>query len=231
MADRFYAPDLNPEQTEYLLSGPEAHHLISVCRARAGTEITLFNGLGLRAEAIVTNANKREALLTLNKTAQEEPLPVRTIAAAIPKGDRALVMIEKCTELGITRFVPLQTERSVTLPREGKRDRFERTVIEACKQSGRDFLMTIEPAQSWNDFVTLPADEERWMFDVSGDVLANSRELSPSIIAIGPEGGWTAQEVDNARQTGWKIVRIPGAILRVETAAIAAASLMQYLSR
>jgi len=230
MADRYFVPDMNADQTEFLLTGPEAHHLVHVCRARAGTEVVLFNGAGLRATAIVTQSSKREALLEIKYSEQSNPLPVRTIAAAIPKGDRALVMIEKCTELGVTRFIPLRTERSVTLPREGKMDRFERAVIEACKQCGRDELMAIEASRPWDDFCET-AEGNRWMFDVSGDLIDPACSDGLMTVAIGPEGGWTEREVKLAREHEWRVVRVPGAVLRVETAAIAAASFMQIFAR
>ncbi|MBX9652287.1 16S rRNA (uracil(1498)-N(3))-methyltransferase [bacterium] len=230
MADRYYATDINLDQSEYLLTGAEAHHLVQVCRARAGTEVVLFNGKGLSATAIVKQASKREALLEIQSSVQSDPLPSRTIAAAIPKGDRALTMIEKCTELGVTRFIPLQTERSVTLPREGKRDRFERAVIEACKQCGRDEIMTIDSPCAWKD-VAQSEMGSRWMFDVSGELITCDSFNWPRTVAIGPEGGWTEIEVSLAKEQGWRVARLPGAVLRVETAAIAAASLMQIFSR
>lgn len=229
MADRYFASDINVDQSEYLLTGPEAHHLVQVCRAHSGTEVILFNGKGLRANAVVAHPSKREALLEIRDYDQSKPLPSRTIAAAIPKGDRALTMIEKCTELGVTRFIPLITERSVTLPREGKLDRFERAVIEACKQCGRDEVMIIDTPLRWEDCVQGEAGC-RWMFDVSGGPIDRESIEWPQSVAIGPEGGWTENEVNFARERGWQIVRLPGAILRVETAAIAAASLMQIFS-
>lgn len=230
MADRYFAPDINPDQSEYLLVGAEAHHLLHVCRARSGMEVVLFNGKGLRAIAIVTEPSKREALLEIRETIQSNPLPSRTIAAAIPKGDRALTMIEKCTELGVTRFIPLLTERSVTMPREGKRDRFERAVIEACKQCGRDEIMTIDSPCAWKDVAQCELGS-RWMFDVSGEPITSDSFDWPRAVAIGPEGGWTENEVSFAREQGWRVARLPGAVLRMETAAIAAASLMQIFSR
>jgi 16S rRNA (uracil1498-N3)-methyltransferase len=221
MADRYYAPDLLDQPGEFLLTGPEAHHLATVCRAKVGEEIVLFNGAGRSARGTIVDLAKRQVLVAI-VAVEVAPLPVdRTLGVAFPKGDRSLMLIEKCVELGIARVVPLLCERSVLVPGEGKLDRLARTVIEACKQCGRDHLMKIEPPTELRRFLS---EGPGWQLDPVGRPVAISVDRVPSRVAIGPEGGWTEQEREEARALGWDRVRIAGHVLRVETAAMALAA-------
>lgn len=221
MSERFYAPDLDDSVREYLLGGGEARHLLTVCRAKVGTEITLFNGRGLRAEGSVVETRKREALIRVDRIAHSPPANPFTLATALPKGDRGTFLVEKAVELGVARLVPLQTERSVAHPAGEKIERFERAVIEACKQCGRDHLMQVDPLTPWQ---AVMADTAGWLFDPSGEAIDFNAGPVPAIIAIGPEGGWSEEERTAANEAGWRLVRWPGHILRIETAALAAAA-------
>ncbi len=222
MADRYFAPDLPAITGEFLLIGPEAHHLATVCRAKVGDAVSLFNGHGRESTGRIAAVNKKQVLITIDSTRQTPPPADRTIAVAFPKGDRAMVLIEKCVELGIACIVPLETERSVTLPGEGKRDRLERAIIEACKQSGRNHLMTLSPTI---DLATFLKEERGWMLDPLGEEFSLRSEAFPSRFAIGPEGGWSDAERSLADSLGWKRIRLAGHVLRVETAAIAIAAI------
>jgi 16S rRNA (uracil1498-N3)-methyltransferase len=225
MAERFYI-DFPPSLGELDLTGPEAHHLAAVCRARPGDRVCLFCGDGREYPARVVTVAKKVVTLCV-----EEPIaPPRelffplVIAAPLPKGDRADFLIEKLTELGVTAFVPLRTARSVVHPREAKLDRLQRQVIEASKQCGRNVLMKIEPLTDWADWwrrtdlptarlLAHPGSDSQAGFDVAG----------PAVAAVGPEGGFTDDEVSAALAHGWTCVSLGARTLRVETAAIALA--------
>jgi 16S rRNA (uracil1498-N3)-methyltransferase len=222
MADRYFAPDLPPAVGEFLLIGPEAHHLATVCRAKVGDMVSLFNGLGREASGRIAAVHKKQVLITIDSTKETPPPADRTIAVAFPKGDRAMMMIEKCVELGTARIVPLSTERSITLPGEGKRDRLERAIIEACKQCGRNHLMTLSPTTQLAAFLE---EGKGWMLDPLGETLSFDSGEFPSSLAIGPEGGWSDSERMLADSLGWRRVRLASYILRVETAAIAVAAM------
>jgi 16S rRNA (uracil1498-N3)-methyltransferase len=223
MADRYFAPDLPAAAGEFLLIGPEAHHLATVCRAKAGEVVSLFNGLGREGTGRIATVQKKQVLIVIDSILKTPPPADRTIAVAFPKGDRAMVLIEKCVELGIARIVPLETERSVTLPGEGKRDRLERVIIEACKQCGRNHLMTLSPTTALATFLH---EGKGWMLDPQGEILSLRSEEFPTRFAIGPEGGWSDAERKLADSLGWKRVRLAGHVLRVETAALAVAAVM-----
>ncbi len=229
MADRFYVNwPLAPGPV--VLDGPEAHHLAAVRRFRPGDAVCLFNGDGREYPAVVTAVRRREveAEITGVQTPQRE-LPFRVeVAAVLPKGDRAAFLVEKLTELGVAAFVPLRTQRGVVEPRETKLDRLQRHVIEASKQCGRNVLMRVGPLTDWESYCQqekLPALR----------VLAHPGEAGPGLelwadrgdraLAVGPEGGFTEEEVAFARAHGWRGVSLGPRILRVETAALVLATL------
>src|SRR5262249_34253061 len=117
------------------LAGAEARHLL-VCRPRPGDAVTLFNGARREYRGRVAELSRRDVtveVVEIELPARELPFRL-VLAAALPKGDRAQVMIEKLTELGVTTFIPLQTARSVVAPRDAKLEKLHRSVIEASKQ-------------------------------------------------------------------------------------------------
>jgi 16S rRNA (uracil1498-N3)-methyltransferase len=243
MAERFYINcPLGPGPVQ--LDGAEAHHLAGVRRFRVGDAVVLFNGDGVEYPATVTEVAKRSVVLDISEPRQTSVEVGRTIevAAPLPKGDRTAFLIEKLTELGVTSFVPLRTERSVIDPGAGKLEKLERAVIEASKQCGRNTLMTIEPPTDWGDYVLPREDESRWIalpsepderrglsppysderVDATCPAGINpaARQKSPVRLVVGPEGGFTAGEVAVALDKGWRRVSLGPRILRVETAAL-----------
>lgn len=224
MSDRFYTGDpLAPG--EYVLAGPEAHHLAAVRRFGPGDRVVLFNGDGHDYPAEVASVGKRSVALNVLAAVpadRELPFPL-WVASALPKGDRADFLIEKLTELGVTRFTPLVTTRSIVVPKPGVAEKFARAVIEASKQCGRNRLMAVEPPRTWAEFVRrddLPAN--RFVLNPDGE-----RFSSPAggvAVAVGPEGGFTDEELAAAAAAGWKRAALGPRVLRVETAAIAAAA-------
>lgn len=223
MADRFYV-NLPLALGPVVLHGPEAHHLATVLRARPGTAVCLFNGDGAEYPAIVVEVHKREvALDVIGRATPVRELPHRLeVASALPKGDRGDFLVEKLTELGVTRFVPLRTRRSVVHP--DKLDRLERAVIEASKQCGRNSLMEVAPLTDWADYIggaNLPS--LRLVAHFGGEALSSAGE--DVAVAVGPEGGFTDDEVQAAIAAGWRAVSLGARVLRVETAALALAAL------
>lgn len=226
MSERFYTSD-PLGLGEYTLRGPEAHHLATVRRGRVGDAVTLFNGDGKEYAAIIVDAGKKAVTLLIDRVSapdRELPHPV-VIASAIPKGDRADFMIEKLTELGVTRFLPLITTRSVVQPKSI--DRFQRSVIEASKQSGRNVLMQVDEPRTWPSFLAIAsATPKRVILHPAEDSQgAHVRRDQAVMITIGPEGGFTHEELAQAAAAGFQSFAIGKRIMRIETAAIVAAVL------
>ena len=137
------------------LEGPQARHLVRVLRIRAGEQITVFDGTGFEADAIVKAVEGADVELAIGelRAARSEPATAVVLATAVPKGERFDWLVEKGTELGVARLIPLITERSVVVPGTAKLERLQKKVIEASKQCGRSKLMEISPATPWAAFV------------------------------------------------------------------------------
>jgi 16S rRNA (uracil1498-N3)-methyltransferase len=230
VADRFYTADeLGPG--EYALTGSEAHHLATVRRFAPGDRVVLFNGDGHDYPAEILSVGKRSVALNVlarEPAGRELPFPL-VVACALPKGDRADFLVEKLTELGATRFVPLVTARAVVQPKASVVEKFGRAVIEASKQCGRNRLMAVDPPRKWADFLALPDLPAARLVLHTGPGLTALRaggSRDGFALAVGPEGGFAPEEVSAALAKGWAAATLGPRVLRVETAAIAAAALL-----
>jgi 16S rRNA (uracil1498-N3)-methyltransferase len=231
MSDRFYTPDaLGPG--EYVLAGPEAHHLATVRRFGPGDRITLFNGDGYDYPAeVVATDRKRIVLTVFPPVTVDRELPFRLeVAVAMPKGDRGDFLVEKLTELGVTRLIPLSTARTVVHPKDSRLEKYQHAVIEASKQCGRNRLMTVAPLTRWSELVRsadLPPVRVI-LHPPEPDVVVRKLMdvVRGGVVTVGPEGGFTPEEVASAEGAGWIRVSLGPRVLRVETAAIAAAAVL-----
>jgi 16S rRNA (uracil1498-N3)-methyltransferase len=225
MAERFYfdgplAPGV------VTLEGTEAHHLSHVCRVRVGDHVCLFNGDGREYPAeVIESARRNVTLRVLGVETTHRELGFRLeVAAPLPKGDRAQFLLEKLTELGATAFVPLHTRRSVVHPSTTRRDKLERYVVEASKQCGRNHLLQVEPLVAWEAYCSRPSLPAHRLLAHPGGGPAGWSKNEDATIAVGPEGGFTDDEVEAALAQGWTVVGLGPRILRVETAALLLAS-------
>jgi 16S rRNA (uracil1498-N3)-methyltransferase len=231
--DRFFSANF-ADSPGVKLEGDEFHHLVHVLRAKPGDPVELFDGEGRSAAAAIERITKREAVLRLTGEIQRDaPDAVRVVlAVACPKGDRLKWLVEKATELGVAEFIPLSCERSVVEPRENRLAKLEATVLAACKQSRRNTLMRIGEAASLEQFLAAGSAERRVTLfaDPAGDPVRDAldnisfSQCSTIAVTIGPEGGFTPRELEEARGAGAVPVRLGLTILRVETAAIAFAA-------
>lgn len=233
MADRYFVE--SPIEDEHArLAGAEAHHLAHVMRASVGTQITLFDGSGCEFLARVERVGRAEIELAVveRRLVDREATCEVTLGVALPKGDRQRWLVEKATELGVARLVPLVTQRSNEGLSESGRGKLSRAVIEASKQCGRNRLMEVAAPVALAAFLASRAgDSTRLVAHPGGEELQAMFESSTSptvppqvAIVIGPEGGLTDAEVEQARAAGWRPVGLGSRILRIETAAIALAS-------
>lgn len=229
MSERFFLAT-PPRGDGAILEGDEARHLSRVLRAKVGDAVTLFDGRGHAWEAKVAALGRDLVNLDLIAALPVAPPPAVavTLAVALPKGDRQKWMVEKLTELGVARLVPLLTTRGVAEATDSARSRLERGVVEACKQCGRDTLMEIGAAASIADLLAAaPPGTRALLADPHGPPpeAATAEGTSAAILVlVGPEGGFTAEEVAAAEAAGCRRVSLGRHILRVETAAVAAAA-------
>lgn len=229
MSQRFYSAEPITGES-VVLDGAEAHHLLHVMRATVGAEVVLFDGGGAEFAARVTETGRSAVQLEVfaRREVNREAAIAVTLGVALPKGDRQRWLVEKATELGVARLVPLVTARGVAQPEAKTLDKLRRAVVEASKQCGRNRLLEIAAAQPVDEFLRgATADVRAVAHPVSEStdwpaLLATAKSLAA---AIGPEGGFSDDEFALAESAGWTPVSLGPRILRVETAALALAAL------
>jgi 16S rRNA (uracil1498-N3)-methyltransferase len=229
MAERFFVESPLGEAKTAQLIDAEAHHLAKVMRASVGTEVVAFDGSGDEFVARVARIAKATVdLEILERRTIDRELPFSlTLAVALPKGDRQKVLVEKLVELGVTRLIPLDTRRGVAEATSSALARLRRHVIEASKQCRRNRLMEIaEPLTVEKLLSETPHDERRLFAHPSGQRLAATELQQSTTVAIGPEGGFSDEEVALAASQGWPVISLGPRILRIETAAIALAAVL-----
>jgi 16S rRNA (uracil1498-N3)-methyltransferase len=235
MKHRFFC-DALPNESDgerVVLKGAEAKHLTSVLRLGPGDLVELFDGRGSGARAEIIGGDKREIELSVIELEVDglQRGPEVVLATAVPKGDRIRSLVEKATELGIDRLVPLKTRRSVVHPRAGKQKKMHQAVIAACKQCGRNRLMRIDPLMAWDELLAVENQSlvigQRGAED-SGQAIDRllSDPNTPLVLCVGPEGGWTDDELDAAREAKATLIGVGRHTLRIETAALALAALV-----
>jgi len=233
---RVYCPALTA--SEVRVDESEAHHLLHVLRCRPGDIVRLFDGCGTEADARIEATTRRDVTLAVLRR-DCIPRPQRsflTVAVSPPKGDRLKWLVEKLTEVGVDRLALLQTERTVVVPGETKVDKLKSNVIAACKQCRRSYLMELQPLQSLKDVVaTVSAEGHSLWIAHPGrdmpDVVPGSTPAASHTLLVGPEGGFTDDEVKLAMDAGARGIAWPDTVLRIETAAIVFAVMLRLRTK
>ena len=243
---RFYAPPeaLSLGKKSVTLSAEETRHARDVLRLQHGEEVYVFDGEGQEYRCVIAQLNRET--VNLDMLEQVEPAHPEssldlTLGMALLKGEKFDLVMQKATELGAARLIPVLTNRADVRIRsddDAKRKlmRWQRIALEATKQCGRARLMKIDTPVAFEELIERAerGDELRLMFAEGGgssfSEVLNDFELMPAkaIALIGPEGGWTDGEIDEASENGWRIVTLGGRTLRAETAAMVAATLLQH---
>lgn len=232
---RIYSPQALTENTQIELDDNAAHHVGKVLRMQTGRELILFNGEGpYHFNAVIEQADKKRVSVSINEkieTSNESPLYIH-VAQALSKGDKMELVIQKAVELGVNEITPIWTEHcDVKLNAERmekKLKQWQGIIISACEQCGRNIVPTLNPVVKFNDWVANIEADEKWVLDPRG----NSEQTTPdaitsAVIAIGPEGGLSQDEIQLACDNGFKAKLIGPRVLRTETAALTAVTLLQ----
>jgi 16S rRNA (uracil1498-N3)-methyltransferase len=230
VSDRFHCP-APPRDGRYHLSPEESRHLSRVCRLGVGDRVEIFDGRGFATGAKVVAATGDSVVLV----AVGEPLPIRdspfslVLATAVPKGDRLDWIVDKATELGVDRLIPIIAERSVVVPRGSKLERLRRSIIEASKQCRRARLMRLEEPLEWPRLVDSFPSALTFLADPGGSPPAHWPMIPPGrevVLAVGPEGGLSGAEIELAIRAGWTAIRLGCNTLRIETAGLAGCAIL-----
>ena len=221
-----------------------ASHLAKVLRARSGDELILFNGDGREFNGAIEAVRGSRVSASVGDGRQvdrESPLAI-TLVQCAPRGDRMDFIVQKATELGVVRIVPILSQRSVVrldkAQAESKAIHWRAVAVSACEQCGRNRLPTIEAAQPLLNYLGESARNTgpRWVFEPESAPNAGTPAQGPggaahaaidAEIAIGPEGGFASDELEAFRVAGFSQIGLGPRILRTETAAIAAVVWLQ----
>lgn len=228
-------PDTLTCASEIELSGTAANHVGRVLRMTPGRELKVFNGHQQGYfQATVVAVSKKNVTVKLSKfigTDLESPLRIH-LGQAISKGDRMDFTIQKAVELGVSSITPLWTSRcDVKLSGdrlEKKHQHWQQVAISACEQSGRDYVPTINAPQKLEAWLETTKDSVRWVLDPRGHVEeTHDGQVESASLLVGPEGGLTDEEIQQAVQKSFVAKLIGPRVLRTETAALTAITLLQ----
>jgi 16S rRNA (uracil1498-N3)-methyltransferase len=214
-----------------------AAHLTRVLRLREGDPCVLFNGDGQDYPARLVAVGKRSAhavILSAQPVDNESPLAI-TLLQGLARGEKMDLILQKATELGVARIVPVESERSeVRLDSERAARRqlhWQQVVIAACEQSGRARVPEVAPVQPIAQAAGQTAGIGLVLDPQAGRTLTSlATPLSACTLAIGPEGGWSPRDLDVLAAAGYLGVRLGPRILRTETAGLAAIAALQALA-
>ena len=229
MSERFYLPDIADSESCRIV-GPEANHIANVMRLARGQHISIFDGNGQEFDCEITESTKKVVYIkriSLIEVDRELPFDIH-LGVALPKSDRQRFLIEKLTELGVSDFTPIKTERSIAKSTESNIEKFKRYVIESSKQCGRNRLMTIHAAKTLNEFACEIRENNResWLQIITDPTSGAGLPTPDKNVAgiVGPEGGLSREEFNYCIQHGFQPAGLGRRILRTETAAISFAA-------
>ena len=241
---RFYAPSeaFNSHSQTVRLEADEARHLREVLRLKPGDEVYVFNGEGKEFQCTIDSSRRDAAILNVItgvSAARPESSLQLTLAVALLKSDKFDLVVQKATELGVVRVVPVLTKLAdIKLKDESDAHkrvlRWRRIALEAAKQSGRALIPEIVEPASFAELIQSQESGVNVLFAErdghSLDSLARNVVTDASLTAlVGSEGGWTDSEIETAKKAGWKVITLGGRTLRAETAAIAVTTLLQHI--
>jgi 16S rRNA (uracil1498-N3)-methyltransferase len=223
MRHRIYVDRIEPQT---VVSGEEFHHSVRVVRVREGEEVELFDSAGNAAKGVVERLERDRAVIAAGEriASRESPLALN-LAMSIVQLEKFELVLQKATELGVRSIVPLVTDRIELRPERyaGKAERWAKIVFEAVKQSGRTAVPFLEAPVPFAEAIARPG--VRILLDAEA-VPTPIERLDAATLFIGPEGGWSDEEMELARHSGCAFQRLGPRRLRAETAAIAAVVLL-----
>jgi 16S rRNA (uracil1498-N3)-methyltransferase len=228
--------------TDVPLAGDRAHHLLDVLRLRSGDAVEVFDGRGQRFRGTLVATDRRDARVTIGEPLPSlPPSPLRPVLVqGIAQGDRMDFVVEKACELGAVRIVPVFCERTTVRLDERRAERrlshWRRIAEAACMQSGRDDLPDVaapHPLREWLAATPARPAARRLLLSPRAERPLSHAEVDPALpveLLVGPESGFTDDEVRACRDAGYESVRLGARTLRTETAGLAALAALQALA-
>lgn len=222
MKNRFYVDADLAAGATVALNHDERHHA-RVLRVRDGEEVEVFNG---RGASFLATFETVDIIRLVSRSADREARIAIHLAMSLIPIDKFELVLQKATELGVRSIVPLITARTEVRPERyrGKEERWRKIVFEATKQSGRATIPAIEPVAPFQDIVARAGT--KILFDADAPASTTRQPDNPTTLFIGPEGGWSEEELGTARERGCLFQQLGPRRLRAETAAIVATALI-----
>ena len=232
----FYVPPIQINENIATITGSEQHHLRNVLRLELGDTIRIIDGKGsvCIGKIFEINAESTDTRI-LSYEFHVSNAPSLTLFQALPKNDKMELILQKTTELGVTRIVPMSTERSLQKPSENRCERWHRIVLSATKQCKRARLPELHEVQEFDVCLNMIQKYALSLIFWENEkqqhiktVLKEKTKVESIAFLVGPEGGFTDKEVNAAIEKGCIPLTIGSNILRTETAAIAGITIATY---
>jgi 16S rRNA (uracil1498-N3)-methyltransferase len=240
MATRIFLSRPAPGDGVASLDAPTLHYLTHVLRMKAGDRFRGFDAMGAAYDLILeahSNGELVARVIQRHPAAMTAAISI-TLAQSLPKGPKFDIILRQGTEMGVNAFLPFLSDRGISRPDEDgalhKRDRWEKLLIEACRQCGRADVPKLHHLSNWLEVLEgVPAhDLTLFLYEKEALPLKAALETKPQartvMLIAGPEGGWTAEEAGDAMKAGAHPVHLPTPILRSETSGLAASAMVRF---
>ena len=233
---RFFHKPIIEKKNTVSLKGKNAHYLTRVLRLKSGHNLILFDGSGAEWDGQIIHATTHQVdvkLLSKQSPKTESALEI-TLLQSISRSQRMDFVMQKATELGVKKIIPMTSQNSVVRLNESnlknKMNHWKKIIISAAEQSGRVKLPDLfKPIPFSKELLNQHKTPGSYFLDTTGDSGFSSKKISKTTIVVGPEGGFTVDEKQIAIAAGYKVVKTGPRLLRTETAPIMAISILQYL--
>lgn len=240
--NRFFVSESDIQGERVVLGGDQAHQIFHVLRMKAGERIVVLDNTGMEYEAVLTSVGKNEVAgdIESKRAGAGEPGVELTLYQSLLGREKFELVLQKCTEVGVSRFVPVITRRSLVRDADAvtpkKLTRWRRIITEAAEQSHRSKIPELAEPIQFEDVISklngfdrcLIASPHEQQATLHKSIRGEMEELKSMCLLIGPEGGFTEQEIDQAVEAGAVAVNLGPRILRTETAAIVTAAIVLY---
>lgn len=237
---RFFHPDDLEINKEYTLEDEVSHQIYKVLRLKIDDEIFLFNGDNVEYTTKITFVNRKKVtvlIIDTNDTNYESPIKIN-LAQALAKSQKMDLIIQKATELGVNQITPLISDHSVLKIKsdkiENKIDHWQKVAIAACAQCWRNSIPEVQEPINFRNYITSVKNQTNMLLEPSSKNSKSLKQLefksSEAInILIGPEGGFSNEEIDICINNGFHAISMGPRILRAETASITAIATLQAI--
>lgn len=232
---RFFVVPQNIEGETVCITGSDVKHIKDVLRMQVDDKIICVDGSSTELTVVLTEINEHEVLgkIVSRETQKKEAVVKITLAQSVPKSDKMELIIKMCTELGVHEIVPVSSERVIVQGDFSRKvERWQKIAGEAAKQSGRTLVPMIRPAEKFVTLVSRLSEWDRaimpWEVHKEDTISKALQDKKPEkiILFVGPEGGYSYDEAEAAKNRGAVLVTLGARILRVETAALVAVTLI-----